>query len=100
MSWEERRAVARDLKAIYRAPTLEAAEEQIETFGAQWDSRFPQITRIWRAHWANLTPFFDDPLEIRKVIYTTIAVESIHAQLRKVTKRRGAFPTPDSVRKV
>ena len=92
--------MARDLKAIYRAPTLEAAEEELEAFSAQWDSRFPQISRIWRAHWANLTPFFDYPPEIRKVIYTTNAVESINAQLRKVTKHRGAFPTPDSVRKV
>lgn len=100
VSWKERRAVARDLKAIYRAPTLEAAEEELEAFGARWDSRFPQISRIWRAHWANLTPFFDYPPEIRKVIYTTNAVESINAQLRKVTKHRGAFPTPDSVRKV
>ena len=100
VSWKERRAVARDLKAIYRAPTLEAAEEELEAFSAQWDSRFPQISRIWRAHWANLTPFFDYPPEIRKVIYTTNAVESINAQLRKVTKHRGAFPTPDSVRKV
>jgi len=100
VSWKERRAVARDLKAIYRAPTLEAAEEELEAFGAQWDSRFPQISRIWRAHWANLTPFFDYPGEIRKVIYTTNAVESINAQLRKVTKHRGAFPTPDAVRKV
>lgn len=100
VSWKERRAVARDLKAIYRAPTLEAAEEELEVFGVQWDSRFPQISRIWKAHWANLTPFFDYPPEIRKVIYTTNAVESINAQLRKVTKHRGAFPTPDSVRKV
>ena len=100
VSWKERRAVARDLKAIYRAPTLEAAEEELEAFSAQWDSRFPQISRIWRAHWTNLTPFFDYPPQIRKVIYTTNAVESINAQLRKVTKHRGAFPTPDSVRKV
>lgn len=100
VSWKERRAVARDLKAIYRAPTLEAAEEELEAFSARWDSRFPQISRIWKAHWANLTPFFDYPPEIRKVIYTTNAVESINAQLRKVTKHRGAFPTPDSVRKV
>jgi putative transposase len=100
VSWKERRGVARDLKAIYRAPTLEAAEEELEAFGAQWNSQFPQISRIWRTHWANLTPFFDYPPEIRKVIYTTNAVESINARLRKVTKHRGAFPTPDSVRKV
>jgi len=100
VSWKERKAVARDLKAIYQAPTLEAAEEGMEAFSAQWDSRFPQISRIWRTHWANLTPFFDYPPAIRKVIYTTNAVESVNAQLRKVTKHRGAFPTPDSARKV
>jgi putative transposase len=100
VSWKERKAVARDLKAIYQAPTLEAAEEGIEAFSAQWDSRFPQISRMWRTHWANLTPFFDYPPAIRKVIYTTNAVESVNAQLRKVTKHRGAFPTPDSARKV
>ena len=55
---------------------------------------------MWRTHWANLTPFFDYPPEIRKVIYTTNAVESVNAQLRWVAKHRGAFPTPDSVRKV
>jgi hypothetical protein len=58
------------------------------------------ISRKWRANWANLTPFFDYPPELRKAMYTTNAVESINAQLRKVTKKRGAFPTQDSVRKV
>jgi len=100
VSWKERKAVARDLKTIYQAPSLEAAEEGLEAFSAQWDSRFPQISRMWRTHWANLTPFFDYPPAIRKVIYTTNAVESVNAQLRKVTKHRGAFPTPDSARKV
>ena len=100
VSWKERKAVVKDLKVIYRAPTLEAAEVALEAFSAAWDSRFPQISRMWRAHWTHLTPFFDYPPELRKVIYTTNAVESINAQLRKVTKHRGAFPTPDSVRKV
>jgi putative transposase len=100
VSWKERKAVVKDLKVIYRAPTLEAAETALEAFSTAWDSRFPQISRMWRAHWTHLTPFFDYPPELRKVIYTTNAVESINAQLRKVTKHRGAFPTPDSVRKV
>jgi len=100
VSWKERKVVVRDLKAIYRAPTLEAAAEALEAFAERWDSRFPQISRMWRVHWTNLTPFFDYPPQIRKVIYTTNAVESVNAQLRKVTKHRGAFPTPDSVRKV
>ncbi len=72
----------------------------LEAFASQWDNKFPRISRMWRAHWTNLTPFFDYPPEIRKVIYTTNAIESVNAQLRKVTKHRGAFPTPDSVRKV
>jgi len=100
VSWKERKVVVRDLMAIYRAPTLEAAAEALEAFAERWDGRFPQISRMWRTHWTNLTPFFDYPPEIRKVIYTTNAVESVNAQLRKVTKHRGAFPTPDSVRKV
>ena len=100
VSWKERKVVVRDLKTIYQAPSLEAAEAAREAFALQWDSRFPQISRMWRAHWTNLTPFFDYPPAIRKVIYTTNAVESVNAQLRKVTKHRGAFPTPDSARKV
>ena len=100
VSWKERKVVVKDLKTIYRAPTLEAAAQSLEAFAERWDSRFPQISRMWRTHWANLSPFFDYPPEIRKVIYTTNAVESVNAQLRKVTKHRGAFPSPDSVRKV
>jgi len=104
VSWKERKAVARDLKAIYQAPSLEAATDALETFSAEWDSRFPQISRMWRTHWTNLTPFFDYPPAIRKVIYTTNAVESVNAQLRKVTKHRGAVPrkrwTDGSARRV
>lgn len=100
VSWKHRKEVARDLRAIYSAPTLEAAEGALERFSEKWDSMTPLISRHWRAHWTNLTPFFDYPPAIRKVIYTTNAVESIQAQLRKVIKKHGAFPTPDSVRKV
>jgi putative transposase len=100
VSWKERKLVARDLRAIYQAPTLEAGERALEAFGARWDERFPLISRKWRANWANLIPFFDYPPELRKAMYTTNAVEAINAQLQKVTKKRGAFPTPESVRKV
>jgi len=100
VSYKERRAVGRDLRAIYQAPTLEAAEQALEAFEEQWDERFPMISRRWRTNWTNLTPFFDYPPEIRRVMYTTNAIESINAQLRKVTKKRGAFPTPEAVRKV
>lgn len=100
VSWKERKEVARDLRAIYTAPTAEAAAMALDGFGEKWDARFPSISRSWRERWENVIPFFAYPPEIRKVIYTTNAVESINAAIRKVTKKRGAFPTPDSVRKV
>jgi len=100
VAWKERRLVGRDLRAIYQAPTVEAAEQALEAFESRWDARFPMISRKWRTHWATLTPFFDYPPEIRKVMYTTNAIEAINAQLRKVTRKRGAFPTPEAVRKV
>lgn len=100
VSWKHRKGVARDLRKIYTAPTVEAAEAALEAFSEIWDEVTPLISRQWRTHWPNLIPFFDFPPAIRKVIYTTNAIESIQAQLRKVTKKRGAFPTPMSVRKV
>jgi putative transposase len=100
VSWKERKAVARDLRAIYSSPTAEAGEAALEAFAARWDPRFPTISQSWRNNWDNLTVFFDYPAEIRKVVYTTNAIESINASLRKVTKKRGAFPNPESVRKV
>ena len=100
VAWKERKAVARDLRTIYRAPSLEAAETALESFSERWDERFPMISRKWRANWANLTLFFDYPPEIRKVMYTTNAIEAVNAQLTKVTRKRGAFPTPEAVRKV
>lgn len=100
VSWKERRAVAQGLREIYQAPTVEAAERALTAFEERWDGRFPMISRKWRVNWANLTTYFDYPPEIRKVMYTTNAIESVNAQLRKVTKKRGAFPGPDAVRKV
>lgn len=100
VSWKDRKAVARDLRSIYGASTREAAESALEAFAERWDPLTPLISRQWRAKWELLSPFFDYPPEIRRVIYTTNAIESIQAQLRRVTKKRGAFPTADSVRKV
>ena len=100
VSWKHRRAMARDLRSIYTASTVEAAQIALEVFAHTWDPIAPHVSRLWRVHWSNLTTFFDYPPALRKVIYTTNAIESIQAQLRKVTKKRGAFPTVDSVRKV
>lgn len=100
VSWKERRQVAQDLRLIYTAPTAEAGSQALDDFAARWDTRFPKISQAWRSKWDNLSGFFSYPAEIRKVIYTTNAVESINASLRKVTRKRGAFPNPESVRKV
>jgi putative transposase len=93
VSWKNRKEVARDLKAIYRSATLRKAENQLEKFSAKWDDTYSMISRSWREHWEHLTPFFAYPPEIRKVIYTTNAIESMNASLRKVTKNRGSFPS-------
>ena len=100
VGWKDRKRVARDLRTIYAAPTLEAGERALDAFGHQWDARFPMIAKQWRRDWAYLSPFFAYPAALRRVIYTTNAVESLNAQLRKVTKKKGAFPTADAVRKV
>jgi putative transposase len=100
VSWKHRKRLAADLRAVYSAPTREAGESALETFAHAWDAQCPLVSKLWRTHWNNLSAFFDYPPAIRKVIYTTNAIESIQAQLRKVTKKHGAFPTEDSVRKV
>jgi len=98
--WVDRKEVAVDLRAIYAAPTREEAHEGLERFGEKWDGRYPAISPSWRADWERLTVFFDYPPEIRKVIYTTNAIESLNYSLRKVLKNRGAFPSDESILKV
>ena len=98
--WKSKRAVLRDLKPVYKAPTVEAAEQALDAFEKTWGEQYPMAVKAWRSRWENVIPFFGYPEPIRKVIYTTNAVESLNAQLRKVTRKRGAFPTDDSVRKV
>ena len=100
VAWKQRKTVAADLKEIYRAPTVAAAELALERFEEKWDGQFPMISRSWRRNWVHLTTFFEYPPEIRKVIYTTNAIESLNAQLRKVTSKRAAFPSQESVLKV
>ena len=100
VSWRERRVLAAELRAIYTAPTEEAGWAALQAFRTTWDAKFPSIGRIWEQNWVHLSPFFAYPDPIRKVMYTTNAIESINASIRKVTKKRGAFPNPESVRKV
>jgi len=100
VSWRERKSVATDLKAIYAAPTAEAARQELDLFGEKWDKRFRPIRLIWERHWERVIPFFAFPPEIRKIIYTTNAVESLNMSLRKVTKMRGSFPTEQAALKL
>jgi putative transposase len=100
VSWKQRRQAAASLRPIYTAPTREAAELALEEFAAQWDSSHPTIAQVWRRNWEHVTPFFAFPNEIRKVIYTTNAVESLNSSLRKIIKTRGSFPTEEAALKL
>jgi putative transposase len=100
VSWKQRKRVASDLRRIYTAATAVAAEQELEAFAAQWDATHPTISQIWRRNWARVTPFFAFPPEIRKVIYTTNAVESLNMTLRKIIKTRAAFPNEEAALKL
>ena len=100
VSYKQRRAVAADLRQIYTAPTAEEAERQLSAFAEKWDRTHPTISQIWRRNWDRITPFFSFPAEIRRVIYTTNAVEALNRTLRKVTKTRGAFPSEEAAIKL
>src|ERR687883_1485672 len=98
--WKERKAVAADLRAIYGAATLPEAEQALERFADRWDPKYPAISPSGLADWERLTVLFDYPPEIRRVIYTTKAIESLHDTLRKRLKTRGVFPNDESIVKL
>lgn len=100
VGWKERKTVAADLKAIYRAATVAQAEQALEAFALKWDKKYPSISKSWRAHWPELITFLKYPEEIRKAIYTTNAIESVNRSLRKITKNRGVFPNQESLLKL
>ncbi|TLS74455.1 IS256 family transposase [Mariprofundus erugo] len=100
VSWKMRKDVAADLRAIYAAATAEEAELQLMAFDEKWDEAYPSIGQSWRRNWQRIIPFFDYPPEIRKVIYTTNAIESVNMSLRKITKNRGSFPSDDALTKL
>ncbi len=100
VSWKKRKEVAADLKAIYAATTAAQAATNLEEFSRKWDSEYPSISVSWRTNWERITPLFGYPPEIRKVIYTTNAIESLNMSLRKVTKNRGSFPNDESAFKL
>jgi transposase-like protein len=98
--WKDRKAVAKDLKAVYSAATIKEAEHALDKFSDTWDAKYPAISPSWRADWDRLTVFFDYSPEIRRAIYTTNAIESLNYSLRKILKNRGAFPNDDAIFKI
>lgn len=100
VSWKDYKDVTTDLKQIYQASSESAAELALEQFAKQWDTKYPQISKSWRNNWSNLITLFSYPPEIRKVIYTTNAIESLNSVIRKATKQRKVFPTDESAMKV
>jgi transposase-like protein len=100
-SWKDRRALAAAIKPIYTAPSAEAAEAELAQFEAgPWGQRFPTVAAAWRRAWSNVIPFFAFPPAVRKVIYTTNAIESVNARLRKIIKTRGHFPSDEAATKL
>jgi transposase-like protein len=100
-SWKDRKMLAKALRPIYAAANAEAAEAALDAFAdGEWGRRFPTVVAAWRRAWAQVIPFFAFPPEIRRVIYTTNAIESVNAQLRKIIKTRGHFPTDDAANKL
>ena len=100
VSWKVRAEVAADLKSIYTSATADEAEQRLSEFEAKWDDAYLPISQSWRRNWPRIIPFFDYPPEIRKVIYTTNAIESVNMSLRKITKNRGSFPSDDALLKL
>lgn len=100
VSYKNRKELAMDLKEIYRAPTVEAAETGLTAFQQKWDKKYPLIGKSWRANWERLIPFLAYPEELRKIIYTTNAIESLNFSLRKILKTRASFPNDDAVLKL
>src|SRR6266850_2178189 len=92
--------VVTELKLIYTAATDGEAEQRLVEFSLKWDAKFPMIAKSWRSNWTRVIPFFAHPPEIRKIIYTTNAIESLNMSLRKVTKARGSFPNDEAVSKL
>ena len=100
VAWKDRKTILPDIKAIYRAETIEAAAARLETFAEKWGARYPAIAPTWRRAWEHVVPMFAFPPAIRKMIYTTNAVESLHRSLRKIIKTRGSFPTDEAALKL
>lgn len=100
VNYKEMKVVAADLRRIYSSPTAEEARAELERFEEKWGKKYPTIGRKWRQNWEQVATLFDFPAEIRRVIYTTNAVEAVNRSIRKVIKTKGAFPSEDAARKL
>ena len=98
--WKDRKAVAKDLKLIYQAVDDGEAAKALDDFEAEWGDKYPSIAPSWRRAWQEVIPFFAFPPAVRKIIYTTNAIESLNRVIRKTTKTRGSFPTDAAATKL
>lgn len=97
--WKDKKAFTSDMKQIYNAPTKEAAKAALEDFASQWEGKYSYAIKSWRDNWEDLTVFFEFPLEIRKIIYTTNLIENLNGKIRKYTKNKLSFPSDQAVMK-
>ncbi len=100
VGWKLRKTVAADLRSIYTAATADEALRRLQEFEDKWGNEYPTIVKSWRSNWSRITPFFEYPPDIRCIIYTTNAIESVNMSLRKVSKARGSFPNDDALLKL
>lgn len=100
VSWKDRKLLCAAMRPIYTAPTMEAAELALDRFAQAWEARYPMSVAAWRNHWYELTTFFNYPVELRRMIYTTNAIESLHSQMRKNISNRKVFPNDEAVIKI
>ena len=97
--WKDKKAFTGDMKLIYNAPNKEMAEQELNRFAEKWNNKYPYAVQSWQRNWDELTVFFDFPLEIRKIIYTTNLIENLNGKIRKYTKNKMVFPTDDALKK-
>jgi putative transposase len=100
VGWAQRKAVCAELRNVYSAPTEQAGLAELDAFEAKYAQRYPAIASSWRSNWERVRPFFDFPPDLRRLIYTTNAIESLNFQLRKVTKAKGHFPNDEAATKL
>jgi putative transposase len=100
VTWTQRKALCADLRRVYGAETEQAALLALDAFDATWGTRYPAVVASWRRNWERIRPFFAFPIEVRRILYTTNAIESINNQLRKIIRSKGHFPNDEAASKL